>query len=114
MSTRYKIALACYFMAGLGSVVFGIRYFFAVEFMPYHASAMNLPWETLSLNQQMTFITLYRAVGTGMLTTAVAIGFILFIQFRRGDNGSRWALTAVGVCSDQELLSSKVRSVRAG
>lgn len=98
MSTPYKASFVCYLLTGLVLAAFGIRYFIAAELTPYHAAALGQSLATMAPNQQVTFITLYRAVGTGMLSTAVAFGFLLFIPFRRGERWSRWALTAVGLC----------------
>ena len=98
MSTRYKVSFACYLLTGLVLVGFGVRYFLAAELTPYHAAALGQSLSAMNPNQQITFITLYRAVGTGMLSTAVAFGFLLFIPFRRGEVWSRWAMTAAGLC----------------
>jgi len=98
VSTTYKASFLCYLLTGLVLVGFGVRYFLAAELTPYHAAALGQSLATMSPNHQVTFVTLYRAVGTGMLSTAVAFGFLLFIPFRRGEVWSRWALTAVGLC----------------
>ena len=98
MSTPYKASFICYLLTGLVLAGFGVRYFLAAELTPYHAAALDQSLAAMSQNQQITFITLYRAVGTGMLSTAVAFGFLLFIPFRRGERWSRWAMTAAGLC----------------
>lgn len=98
MSTTYKASFACYLLTALVLAGFGARYFLAAELTPYHAEALGQPLAAMSLHQQVTFVTLYRAVGTGMLSTAVALGFLLFIPFRRRERWSRWAMTAVGLC----------------
>ena len=98
MSARYKASFTCYFLTMIVLAGFGVRYFLAAELTPYHAAALGQSLGAMSPNQQITFITLYRAVGTGMLSTAVAFSFLLFIPFRRGDVWSRWAMTTVGLC----------------
>jgi hypothetical protein len=98
MSTPYKASFACYLLTGIVLAGFGVRYFLAAELTPYHAAALGQSLAAMTPNQQVTFVTLYRAVGAGMLSTAVAFGFMLFIPFRRGDAWSRWAMTAVGLC----------------
>ena len=97
MTTRYKAAFACSLLTMIAFAGFGVRYFFATELMPYHAAALGQSWSAMSPNQQITFITLYRAIGAGMLSTALAFAFLLFIPFRRGDAWSRWAMTSVGL-----------------
>jgi hypothetical protein len=98
MSMAYRASFACYLLTGLVLAGFGIRYFVAGQLMPYHAGALGQPLTAMAPNQQITFLTLYRAVGTGMLSTAIAFGFLLFIPFRRGEAWSRWAMTASGLC----------------
>jgi hypothetical protein len=98
MSTPYKASFVCYLLTGLVLAGFGFRYFLATELTPYHTAALGQSLAAMSPNQQVTFVTLYRAVGTGMLSTAVALGFLLFIPFRRGEGWSRWAMSAVGLC----------------
>jgi hypothetical protein len=98
MSTPYKASFICYLLTALVLAGFGFRYFLATELTTYHAAALGQPLAAMSLNQQVTFVTLYRAVGTGMLSTAMALGFLLFIPFRRGERWSRLAMTAVGLC----------------
>ena len=85
-------------MTGLVLAGFGVRYFFAAELTQYHAAALGQSLAAISPNQQVTFITLYRALGTGMLSTAVAFGFLLFVPFRRGEGWSSWAMSAIGLC----------------
>lgn len=98
MGAPYKAAFVCYLLTAIVLAGFGVRYFLAAELTPYHAAALGQSLAAMSPNQQITFVTLYRAVGTGMLSTAVAFGFLLFIPFRRGEVWSRWAMTAVGLC----------------
>lgn len=97
MSTQYKVAFACYLLTGIVLAGFGVRYFLATELMPHHAAALGQSLAAMSPNQQVTFIALYRAIGAGMLSTAVAFGFLLFIPFRRGEIWSRWAMSATGL-----------------
>lgn len=98
MSVRHKASFACYLLTAIILAGFGVRYFLAAELTPYHATALGQSLAAMSPNHQITFITLYRAVGTGMLSTAVAFSFLLFIPFRRGDAWARWAMTAAGLC----------------
>jgi hypothetical protein len=98
MSKRYKASFTCYLLVVLVLFGFGFRYLFASELTPYHAAALGQSLGTMTPNQQITFLTLYRVVGTGMLSTAVAMTFLLFGAFRRGEVWSRWAMTASGLC----------------
>lgn len=38
-----------------------------------------------------------KVAGGGYLSTAVALGVLLFIPFKRGDNWARWAIPAIGI-----------------
>ena len=98
MTTRYKSAFACYLLTTIVLAAFGVRYFFATELTPYHAAALGQSISAMPANHQITFVTLYRAVGTGMLSTALAMAFLLFYPFQRAEIWARWALTAVGLC----------------
>jgi hypothetical protein len=98
VSSPHKASFVCYLLTGIVLAGFGVRYFFAAELTPYHAAALGQSLAAMPSNQQVTFVTLYRAVGTGMLSTAVAFGFLLFVPFRRGEVWARWAMTAAGLC----------------
>lgn len=98
MSKRYKASFACYLLLVLVLYGFGLRYFFKSELTGYHALALGQSLGEMSANLQITFVTLYRIVGTGILSTAVAMTFLLFGPFRRGEVWSRWAMTGTGLC----------------
>lgn len=97
MSPRYKAAFACYALSMLLLMWFGVQYFFASELRPYHAAALGQSLAEMPTNFQITFITLYRSIGAGMLSSAVAFAFLLIVPFRGGELWSRWALTVSGL-----------------
>jgi hypothetical protein len=94
---KRKIAFGLYLLSGLVLLGFGLRYFFAGQLMPYHAETMGVTWESLSAGHQLVFLTLYRATGTGMLVSAVALLVLLLVPFRQGKPWARWALTGIGL-----------------
>ena len=97
MLIKMKISFVLYLSAVMLLFVFGVRYFFTSEFSDYHAVAMALPWDSLSEKQQLTFGALYRGVGSGMLTTSLALGFLLFIWVRKKEKWALWGLTITGI-----------------
>ena len=98
MSNRYKASFACYLLLALGLYAFGLRYLFKSELTGYHALALGQTLDAMSPAQQITFLTFYRVDGAGILSIAVAMTFLLFGPFRRGEIWSRWAMTTSALC----------------
>jgi hypothetical protein len=98
MSRRYKASFACYLLLLLFLYGFGLRYFFKSELTGYHALALGQSLGAMSPSFQIAFLTSYRADGAGILSIAVALTFLLFGPFRRGEAWSRWAMTTTGLC----------------
>src|SRR5258706_10855827 len=98
MSKRHKASFAIYLLLILGLYGFGLRYFFKSELTGYHALALGQSLSAMPPSFQITFLTSYRVDAAGILSMAVAMTFLLFGPFRRGEAWSRWAMTATGVC----------------
>src|SRR5258707_5537153 len=98
MSKRYKASFACYLLLVVFLYGFGLRYFFKSELTGYHALALGQSLGAMSPSSQITFLTFYRVDGAGILSMAVAMTFLLFGPFRRGEAWSRWAMTGTGFC----------------
>lgn len=94
MSTRMKIAVACYVAGALiGLVMFG-RYWMASEFMPYHAVASGTTWEAVPAGLQLVILALLKAASAGFLTGGV-VALLLIRPVVNGENWARWtALTS--------------------
>ena len=56
MTTRMKVACACYAVALLGTLGFGVTYVLRPEFMPYHAEAVGLPWTRVAQPYQVLIL----------------------------------------------------------
>ena len=97
MSLGRNIAFGLYFLTMLISVIFAALYLFRGGYMPYHAEAVATPWSKLDRKFQALFIAFLRVAGGGWLSSAMSIGFLLFIPFRRGELWANWALLAVGL-----------------
>src|SRR5258706_3008065 len=98
MSKRYKASFACYLLLGLLLFAFGLRYLLKTELTGYHALALGQSLSAMSPSHQIAFLTSYRADGAGILAIAVAMSFLLFGPFRRGEAWSRWAMTGTALC----------------
>ena len=92
MSTRIKIAFACYLLVGLAGMVFGLRYILSPQIMPYHQEVIGVNWEDLSPRTQKMFLAFLHGAGTSMFLSGLSVLILLFIPFRRGEVWSRWAL----------------------
>src|SRR5471030_656096 len=98
MTNRYKASFACYLLLALGLYAFGLRYLFKSELTGYHALALGQSLGAMPAAYQITFLTFYRVDGAGILSIAIAMTFLLFGPFRRGEAWSRWAMTATALC----------------
>lgn len=96
MSGRVKVAFGCHLLVILGIGIIGLIYLFRTEFMPYHAVAVGHSWKEVDSAFQILLLALIRAFGGASFSTAVAMGIILFVPFRRGTQWARWSILAIG------------------
>ena len=94
LSTTMKVTYYAYFVTVPVLLVFGFRYLFSSQFMPYHSAAIGLPWEQVQPGVQFVILALMRVVGGSFIALAIALLMILNIPFR---NGYRWAHYTVPV-----------------
>ena len=66
-----KLALVLFVIGGISHIIFGIVYVTASEFMPYHAQALNVDWNSLDDNYKTLFISLIRLAGVGGLVAGL-------------------------------------------
>ena len=92
MSTRIKMAFACYLLVGLAAMVIGLRYILSSQIMPYHQEVIGVNWGDLSPRMQKMFLALLHGFGMGRFLSGLSVLILLFIPFRRGEVWSRWAL----------------------
>ena len=97
MNWKMKSALVCYFLTILMGLFFAAIYLFRPEFMPYHAVAIGVKWTELRPEFQTLFLALLRVSGGGWLATAVSMGILVVIPFRRNEYWSRWAIPLIGL-----------------
>jgi hypothetical protein len=72
-----KIQLALLSMAALISIFFGIRYFLAKEFMPYHAVVAGKSWSDLDPGLQTVIRGMLRIIGGGFASYGLALLWLL-------------------------------------
>ncbi|MGJ3247166.1 MAG: hypothetical protein ACFE0I_13980 [Elainellaceae cyanobacterium] len=99
MQKRFRFAIGCYLAGILIIAVIALVYLFTPQLLPYQEAALETDWAELSPNFQVQFLSLLKVSGGGYLATAITLGVILFIPFRRGENWARWAIPAIGIPS---------------
>src|SRR5262245_3395184 len=97
MSKKMKVAFACHLIAMSIVAGFGLAYLLPGEFMPHHAVATGMSWDTVSAPLQILILGLMRAVGIACLAVFALALFILLVPFRQGAVWARWALPAGGL-----------------
>ena len=64
-------------MAALISIFFGIRYFLAKEFMPYHAVVAGKSWSEFEAGVQTIILGMLKIIGGGFATYGLALLWLL-------------------------------------
>lgn len=89
-------ALALVVVAGLVSIAFGIRYFFATEYMPYHAVVAGKAWSELEPGMQTVIRGLFKVAAAGFLSYGVSLLWLLIPLHGRA-GWAPWALLSLTV-----------------
>ncbi|MBK8052218.1 MAG: hypothetical protein IPK35_02760 [Saprospiraceae bacterium] len=74
-----KISLIIHFILGIISIVFGLKYLFSTEFLPYHREAIQMDWTELDSNLQTILLGFMRATAGGLLCSGV---LVIVLQYR--------------------------------
>lgn len=83
-------------IASLLAFAFGITYLFRSKYMSYHHAALQKDWEELAIEVRTLILALMRAVGGGLISTAVAMVF-LQLEFNKTHIGwMAWAILIIG------------------
>ena len=92
MPLKTKISFACYLsLAVLVTGMAGI-YLFSSRLLPYHQEILGVTWEQLQPGYQLIFLGFFKIAGALCLASVIAMLFLLFIPFRRGEVWARWAI----------------------
>ncbi len=97
MNRIYGFAMLLYALPTVGLMLQGLLYLTTSEFMPYHADALSVNWNELSLPYQGFVIGVIRGMGAGSFTVALALLIILLIPYRRRETWTYWAVPLIGV-----------------
>jgi hypothetical protein len=92
------LPLALLAMAGLISIFFGIRYFRAREFMPYHAVVAGKPWAELEPGVQAIILGMLKIIGGGFTAYGLALLWLLLPLSAR-QPWARWAALTITAAS---------------
>ena len=92
-----KLACFCYGFNVVGLFLFGLIYTFNGEFLPFHSDAIQASWESLSQATQVLYLGMMKTEGAGLLSSALAIGILLYIPFKKREKWSYWAMAAIGI-----------------
>jgi hypothetical protein len=104
MSKRMKAAFGCHMLALLLIAVSGVVYLSRTEFMPYHAVALGKTWEEIDRASQILTLGSLRIIGGAWLAAALAMGVMLFVPFRQGEQWARWAIPFIGFVAEVPAL----------
>jgi uncharacterized membrane protein len=77
------LALFCYALAFLTTVVFSLVYLSRSDFLPYHGIATARTWEEIDPSMQLLIMALIKVVGWGWLAVSIAGFMLLYLLFSR-------------------------------
>lgn len=93
MSLKKRIAFFCYFAFALMGIIMGLRYLIADQIRPHHLEILGaLSWDTVDPAFKVMMLMLMKGAGLGYLITGLAVFFMLFGSFRRGE---QWAVCGI-------------------
>ncbi len=85
-------------LAGAVSALFGVRYLFARQFMPYHATVAGKSWQQLETGVRTIILGMLRIIGGALAAYGLALLWLL-VPLRDGQAWAAWAaLTLTAVC----------------
>ena len=88
METRRRIARVLYVLVALASLALGLTYFLLDHFLPYHETAVGVPWDQLDSRLQTLLLALMEVAAGGWLALFVLLMALILVPFQRGE---RWA-----------------------
>ena len=105
-----KLALVLFVIGGISHIIFGIVYVTASEFMPYHAQALNVDWNSLDDNYKTLFISLIRLAGVGGLVAGLVNLTLVSYLYHHVESRLIWLLIASSLIF-QSVMHNAVYSV---
>jgi hypothetical protein len=88
------VSLVLISVAGLVSILFGVRYLLTRQFMPYHAVVSGKSWGELDRGLQIAILGMLKVCGAGFLGYGAALLWLL-LPLNRGETWAAWAILTV-------------------
>ena len=104
MNTRMRVAFACYLVSTIIIAGIGTIYLFSRQLLPFQLEALGTTWGEIPPRFQVLFLALKKLASGGLLATALGLGVLLFVPFRKGEAWARWAISAIGLSFATPLL----------
>ncbi len=96
MILRLKLAFVLNILISIALIVFGLRYLFSSQIMPYHLQVIGRSWNDFDPRLQMMLLGLLQLGGIGLLSTGLTLGVLTLIPFKRGERWAYWAIPIIG------------------
>jgi hypothetical protein len=109
MTYRFAVATALNWLVAAVMFGIGLRYLAATQIMPHHLRILGVAWTDLTAPTRTLMLTLMKGTGLVGVCTAVALGVLLAIPFRRQEAWSYWAILLVGITALVPMLIGAVR-----
>ena len=94
--SRRNIALTCFLLALLLPLGIGVVNLVSTKPLPWIVPALGVPWDQLSPGIQGVIVGYMKFTAAGLIGAALAMSFILFVAYRRGEVWALWAIGTVG------------------
>lgn len=99
-----KLSLFFYGLMLIPSYIGGIVYMLRSSFMPYHADAVQQPWEQLSEGMQTLILAMLNGAGGLSLSGSIAITILLVIPFRQRQLWAYWSIPVIAMVNNLAIL----------
>ncbi len=104
MKSRMRVSFACYLVSTIIIAGVGTIYLFSRQLLPFQLGALGTSWAEIPPRFQVLFLALMKLATGGLFGTALGLGFLLFVPFRKGEAWARWAISAIGLSFATPLL----------
>ena len=115
LNPKMIIVYLAYLLTSPVLLIFGFKYLFATEFMPYHSTAIGMPWTEVEPGFQYVILALMKVVGGSFIALAIALLMILVVPFRKGERWSFYAVPIMGIfCAGASLYATLFIKLQTG
>ena len=80
----FRLSIALFALVGLSLFLVGSVYLSLSQFMPYHAEALQLEWDSLDSNFQGLILGLLKGLGSGAFVAGTAVLWMAGKSLREG------------------------------